>query len=149
MNLRCVTLLSGMLHYQSSIKDFSLLLVCTLVLFLTYAIKYLFLRFAGWLLKENQAADTYVFVVFLVNKMAGIMLLPVVAVMAFAPENVTVFVFWFALFTMALFLAYRSLLGYQTAMSVSSLSNFHFLLYVLAMEVAPLLILFRFLIDIF
>ncbi len=131
--------------YSSSFNDFTLILFCTSGLFFIYTVKYLFLRFAGWLLNVYQAADTYLFVVFLVNKMAGVMLLPVAALIAFAPVDITGFVIWGSLFILGIFLLYRSLLGYQTAQSVSHLSNFHFLLFILAMEAAPLLVLFRFL----
>lgn len=131
--------------FSSSLNNFTLILMCASGLFLIYTVKYLFLRFAGWLLNVYQAADTYLFVVFLVNKMAGVMLLPVVALIAFAPQDFTGFVIWGSLFILGLFLLYRSLLGYQTARSVSHLSNFHFLLFILAMEAAPLLVLFRFL----
>jgi hypothetical protein len=135
--------------YVYGLNDFMLLFTCTLVLLAIYAFKYLFLRFTGWLLGVNQAADTYIFVVFLINKMAGIMLLPAIAVIAFASVMMAEVIIGVSLATISVFILYRSLLGYQTAMTVSKLSNFHFLLYILAMEIAPLLVLFRVLLTTF
>ncbi|MFO0415549.1 MAG: DUF4271 domain-containing protein [Bacteroidota bacterium] len=126
-----------------------LLLVCTGLFLSIYLGKYLFLRLAGWLFNVNQAADTYVFIVFLVNKMAGIILLPFLIVIAFAPAIIAEAAIIISFIVLTVLIFYRSLLGYQTGTGISKLSNFHFFIYVMAMEISPLMILTRLLLNIF
>jgi hypothetical protein len=140
-----------MIHYHFSFhkSESVLLLMCTGGFLLIYLGKYLFLRFAGWLFNVGQAAETYLFVVFLFNKMAGIMLLPFLVIIAFAPLFVVESAIGISFLVLTVLLFYRSLLGYQTGSGISKLSNLHFFLYVLAMEIAPLMVLTRLLLNIF
>jgi len=140
-----------MIHYQFSFYESEpvLLLICTGVFLTVYLGKYIFLRFAGWLFNTDLAADTYVFIVFLVNKMAGIMLLPFLVVIAFAPAIVAETAIILSFIVLTVLFIYRSLLGYQTGSGISKLNNFHFFIYIMAMEIAPLMILTRLLLNIF
>jgi len=140
-----------LVHYEFSFykSEPVLLLICTGVFLAVYLGKYLFLRFAGWLFNTDQAADTYVFIVFLVNKMAGIILLPFLVVIAFAPAMVSETAIILSFIILTVLFVYRSLLGYQTGSGISKLNNFHFFIYVMAMEIAPLMILTRLLLNIF
>src|SRR6185312_13122444 len=49
-----------------------------------YFVKYCILKFMGWMSGMQQAADNYIFVIFLVNKITGIVLLPFVILLAFS-----------------------------------------------------------------
>ncbi|HEX6426241.1 MAG TPA: DUF4271 domain-containing protein, partial [Niastella sp.] len=61
-----------------------LLFYCCLVLTAIYLGKFIMLKMIGWMFNIRIAADTYIFIVFLVNKMMGIYLLPALLLMAFA-----------------------------------------------------------------
>jgi hypothetical protein len=140
-----------MMRYQFSFhkSESVLLLMCTGVFLVVYLGKYIFLRFAGWLFNVDQAADTYVFIVFLINKIAGIMLLPFLVIIAFAPAIVVESALGASFIVLTVLLVYRSLLGYQAGSGLTKLSNFHFFIYILAMEIAPLMMLTRLLLNIF
>ncbi len=110
---------------------------------LIYTGKWCMLRIVGWLFHEPQLADMYIFIVFLVNKVMGVVLLPLLVLMAFAPPAVGEVAQLIALIIIGLLALYRFLLGYQAVFSESRLSRFHFLLYVISMEMAPMLLLYR------
>jgi hypothetical protein len=79
-----VFVISGGIYFEfllirNGLTEFSfwwLLLYSTGILVTIYLGKYLFLLFAGWVFHEKEAARTYIFVVFLVNKIIGIILIP-------------------------------------------------------------------------
>ena len=48
----------------------------------TYFVKFLILKLAGWTFNLKNLTDSYIFIVFLVNKIIGIVLLPVVVMIA-------------------------------------------------------------------
>jgi hypothetical protein len=54
---------------------------------LVYLVKYLFLLFTGWVFNSQEATGSYVFVVFLVNKVMGVLLIPFLLIFAFAVRN--------------------------------------------------------------
>ncbi len=51
-----------------------LLFYCCLILTAIYIGKFILLKMIGWMFNIRSAADTYIFIVFLVNKMMGIYL---------------------------------------------------------------------------
>ena len=57
---------------------------CILLLIAVYLVKFIFLRFMGWIFGKQAEAETYTFIVFMINKIAGLVLLPLSIVMAFA-----------------------------------------------------------------
>ena len=108
-----------------------------------YLTKYSILRLTGWLFRAKEAANSYLFTVFTINKMTGIFLLPLVVVMAFAIPSVfaiTLLLSWIVLIALLL---YRLLLSFRVVRKEVQLSGFHFLLYVAGFEIAPLLIIYK------
>jgi hypothetical protein len=58
-----------------------------------YFVKFLVLKFMGWVFSISRATDIYIFIVFLVNKMLGIFLLPFLIVITFSgPQLREVFI---------------------------------------------------------
>ncbi len=52
-----------------------------------YLVKFVVLKFIGWVFSISRATDIYIFIVFLVNKMLGIFLLPFLILITFSgPE---------------------------------------------------------------
>ena len=51
---------------------------------LIYFIKYCTLKFTGWITGLGEAVDIYVFVIFLINKIIGIFLVPFIIILAFS-----------------------------------------------------------------
>ena len=60
-----------------------LLLYSALALTLIYAVKFITLKICGWLFRLSEATDAYIFIVFTTNKIIGIVLLPLIVLLAF------------------------------------------------------------------
>jgi len=108
-----------------------------------YLVKYSTLRLTGWLFRAREAANSYLFTVFTINKMTGIFLLPLVVVMAFAAAPVFTLALLLSWIVLISLLLYRLLLSFRVVRKQVHLSGFHFLLYVAGFEIAPLLIIYK------
>jgi hypothetical protein len=130
------------------LKEALIPLVVSLLLMILYFGKYLFLKFTGWLLGLRSATESYTFIVFLMNKVAGVAIVPFLFVIAFSkPQIESVAVTIALVVTSALYL-YRFLRAYQPVRSEVHFSRFHFLIYFVAVEVAPLLLIYKLLVQI-
>lgn len=118
-------------------------------LLVMYLVKWLGLRFAAWVFGQRVLGEDYTFLVFTVNKMMGLLLLPAVIGLAFAEGGLWE---WSLVLSWALIgglLLYRGYLTYRVVRRQAAMSPFHFLLYWLGFELAPLLVLYRFLLGFF
>jgi hypothetical protein len=107
------------IYFKASVKTEEWLLpfAATLSLLLLYAGKYLFLKASGWLMNINAATETYTFIVFLMNKVAGIVILPFIVIISFAPFYITRVVVTLSLALVAGLFLYRFLRAYQPVQS--------------------------------
>jgi len=124
-------------------------LYCCLGLTIIYFVKYVGLKICGWLFNMQQAADSYIFIVFIINKIIGISVLPFLALLSFTDGTmyvVSLVVSWCLIG--GLFL-YRFILGYATIRNEVRFNLFHFFLYLCAVEIAPLLLIYRLLLFFF
>ena len=122
---------------------------CCIGLSLIYFFKFIGLKLCGWLFNMRQAADSYIFIVFIINKVIGIFLLPVLALLAFSEGlvyQVTLAISWCGI---GLLFFYRFILGYGVIRNEVRFNLFHFFLYLCAFEVAPLLLIYRVLLFVF
>jgi hypothetical protein len=120
-----------------------LLFYCCLLITAIYMGKFIILKMVGWMFNIRMATDTYIFIVFLVNKMMGIYLLPALLLMAFAkPPFLTVLITLTYCFIVILFI-YRFIIAYRPVRNEIKLSRFHFFIYLCAFEIAPLLLIYK------
>ncbi len=136
-------------HYQPPrlINNQLLLPFCMLGIGALYFVKYCILKFMGWMSGMQQAADNYIFVIFLVNKITGIVLLPFVILLAFSIPLWTNFIVIFSLLLMGLFFLSRYAKIYGILEYRFPLKPFHFMIYVTAIEILPLLIVYKLVVD--
>ncbi|MDB5210613.1 MAG: hypothetical protein JWQ30_1440 [Sediminibacterium sp.] len=119
------------------------------VLLLVYLVKYLFLLFTGWVFNNKEAAGSYVFVVFLVNKVMGVLLIPFLLIFAFAgPELVQVSV-TLSIGLIVLLLGYRYWVSFVAIRSKLKVNALHFLLYLCAVELLPLALIYKIMMSYF
>lgn len=118
-------------------------LYCLAILTAIYLGKYMVLKTLGWMLRISKATDSYLFVVFMANKMAGIFLLPVLLMLAFPFKPIVSSVIALSLFVLALLLGYRFFVSYRLVRNEIKLNLFHFFLYLCAFEIAPLLLIYK------
>lgn len=108
-----------------------------------YVVKFIWLKLAGWLFNMQEAADNYIFIVFIINKIIGIFLLPILILMAFSNEDileVTLVISWIGL---AGLLIYRFILTFAAVRNQINVNLFHFFVYLCAFEIAPLLLIYK------
>jgi len=120
-----------------------LVLYVSTVLFIAYLVKFITLQFTGWLFKASDAAASYIFTVFTINKMVGIFLFPLLVLMAFSTEQVYIIAQALSWVVLAGLLTYRIGLSYRVVSKQIRVSAFHFLLYVAGFEIAPLVVLYK------
>ena len=118
-------------------------LYCLGLLVSIYTVKFLTLKTMGWILRISRATDVYLFIVFMVNKMAGIFLLPVLLLMAFPYYPILPAIIALSLFVLALLLGYRFFVSFRLVRNEIKLNLFHFFLYLCAFEIAPLLLIYK------
>jgi hypothetical protein len=133
------------MHYQMVpvTNQWALMGWCALLLAVIYIGKLILLKLAGWIFSMGRLANTYLFIVFLVNKMIGIFLLPVLVMLAFAGPvlfNVTMTLTFVVL---VIFLLYRFIIAYNPIRNEIKVSQLHFFLYLCAFEIAPLLLIYK------
>lgn len=132
-------------HFKlSPVSNFWLLfLYCCLGLSAAYFVKFIGLKISGWLFNVKEAADSYIFIVFVVNKMIGILLLPFLVLIAFALGNVYSIGLTISWCLVAGLLGYRFILTYAAVRNQVKVNPFHFFLYLCAFEIAPLLLVYK------
>jgi hypothetical protein len=124
-------------------------LYCAIGLTAIYFIKFIGLKIFGWVFNMQEAAESYIFIVFIVNKMIGILLLPFLILLAFSPGAVYSVSFTLSLVLIGGLLAYRFILTYAAIRNEVRVNPFHFFLYLCAFEIAPLLLIYRALLEFF
>lgn len=110
---------------------------------LVYIFKYLMLRFFGWIFNMRSATDTYLFVIFLINKIAGFILLPATVILSLGSENIKDIVTTITFVLLALFYLYRAIITFPIAKTNTGLNVFHFFVYICALELLPLVIIYK------
>ena len=124
-------------------------LYCVLSLCCIYLVKFIGLKISGWLFNIREATESYIFIVFIVNKIMGILLLPFLVFLAFTTENFYQAVLVLSWIGVGLLYCYRFFLTYGTVRNEIKLNPFHFILYLAAFELIPLLLIYKLLLIIF
>jgi hypothetical protein len=113
------------------------------ILIVLYLVKYMILRITGWIFNINRAVETYLFVVFMTNKIIGIFLLPFLVLISFAGQVITEISITISLVMIGIFYIYRFVSSYATLHKEIKISGLHFILYLCALEIAPLLLIYK------
>ena len=106
-----------------------------------YGGKFLLLKFFGWVFQMSEATNTYIFVVFSTNKILGVSLLPFTILLAFTYGDVNAASVTLSLFAVGLLFFYRYFLAFVSINHTIRIDFFHFLIYLAAFEVLPLLLI--------
>jgi len=115
---------------------------------LVYGTKYVVLRFCGWLFGNADLADAYIFILYLINKILGVLLVPFLVILAFCSAEIAQTFLYISIFFIILLVIYRYIRSYSLVKQYLSFSKLHFFLYLCAFEVAPVLILTKVLLNI-
>lgn len=136
-------------YYQvlGEINDWMLFIYCSAALAVIYLTKLLVLKLSGWIFNIRDTMDTYIFIVFLVNKLVGIFLLPLLLFMAFSDTTTVSFVVALSYMLLIILFSYRYIISYVTVRSEIKVSPFHFIVYLCAFEVIPIALIYKGLLE--
>jgi hypothetical protein len=134
---------AGMFSAQRSKGLAPSLLIAMLMgsMMLVYLGKYLVIRFSGWAFKVESITEHYIFNVFLINKILGIILLPFTIFLAFAAPEYAGPAVIVSFIVIAFLLMNRYTRSWQHLGSFFQYSKFHFFTYLCASELLPLAVL--------
>lgn len=125
----------------------SQVLICTGFLITFFLVKYVFLMAGGWVFSARELVENYSFLVFFVNKIAGLSLLPVVVILWLGSPEVHPVVVVISFITISFLYLYRYFLILPMVRNKSGVSSFHFFLYLCTFEILPILLLVKFLVN--
>jgi hypothetical protein len=110
---------------------------------LIYLIKFSTLKFTGWVTGLSEVTNTYVFVIFLINKIIGIFLVPFIVVLSFSDIAIVKIAILISLMSIGIFLLLRFFRSYGLLQNQLKISRFHFILYIIGIELLPLLLIYK------
>jgi hypothetical protein len=132
-------------HYGKNPADsvWELAVYCSAGIAAAYFVKFVGLRILGSIFGIGQAVTSYIFVVFIINKMVGILLLPFILFLAFTTGSLYEGALLLSYIMLGGMLIYRFILTFAAIRNQIKVNPFHFLLYIAAFEVAPLILVYR------
>ncbi|HZF99566.1 MAG TPA: DUF4271 domain-containing protein, partial [Chitinophagales bacterium] len=107
------------------------------------------LRTATWLLKSSKEIGLFNFTDLQLFRATGLLLFPVNAFLAYAPHQQRVYFLWFSMVVLVTFILFRALRGFEIGRTRLSANVFHFLVYICALEIAPVLVGIRLFLNTF
>jgi len=125
-----------------------LLVYCIAALAAIYGAKFIVMKFLGWILQSSEASDGYIFIVFTTNKILGIALLPFIIMLAFTNGTFSEVALILGVGILVGLFVYRYFLSYITIHRQIKINFLHFLIYLVAFEIAPLLLINKLLLTI-
>lgn len=108
-----------------------------------YSAKYLLLKFVGWMFHWQPITDEYIFIVFFLNKISIIFLLPIIVIAALSNMQLATIAFTVSWIVLSGLLIYRYILASGIIRKSLSINLFHFLLYLFAFEILPVFVLYK------
>ena len=124
-------------------NPFTVIIVCSLCMGAIYLLRFITLKFTGWVTGYKEVTNTYIFIIFLINKILGIVLLPFIVVMAFSvPVLIKVSALTAILFTVLMFLL-RFFRSYGLLQNQLKISHAHFIMYIVGIEIVPVLLIYK------
>lgn len=132
-------------HFQliQNDKNWILIFSSMALLGLIYLIKFSTLKFTGWVTGLTEVTNTYVFVIFLINKIIGIFLVPFIVILSFSDIAIVKIAILVSLMSIGIFLLLRFFRSYGLLQNQLKISKFHFILYIMGIELLPLLLIYK------
>jgi hypothetical protein len=128
-------------NYMTTSRPLYLIPVFMVLFMAVYLMKYVFLRFSGWLFGFQEATSGYVFTLYMVNKVLGVALLPFILILAFSTPAFAGVALDISLILIVMLFVYRYIRAYALVKNQIFFSRFHFFIYLCGFEIAPILII--------
>ena len=123
---------------KDTFNNLPFLLLCVGLSASIFLAKHLLLRILAWLFPVRDEVRRYNFLIIVFNCVLGLFLLPCNLLLAFTPDYQTLLVFWM-LGLVFVFYTYRAIRSTAIGGKFLAVSQFHFLLYLCTVEIAPVL----------
>jgi Domain of unknown function (DUF4271) len=120
------------------------MVLCMLIVGACYSVKYISLLLVGWLTDLKQEMKSYIFIVFLLNKVLGIFLLILLPFIIFGSSSLSSFAVLISIVAVVLSFLLRYARTFSQLKSKFSVNAALFLLLIICLEVMPLAIIFKF-----
>ena len=130
-------------------KPWLLFAICFFSIALIYCGKYFILKLTGWMFDQQMAADSYIFIVFLINKILSILLIPLMLVLAFGEPAFQQIAFTVSIILLGFLLIYRFILSFSGLRKELKIIWLHLFLYVCGFEIIPVLLIYKLLLHLF
>ncbi len=128
---------TGYLDKTCRLSPFLIFLIILTALLVYYPIKSLLTSFFAWVFGTGQANNAYTKNIFLFNNLAGILILPIVVYNTYQPADSGLYIAWGLL---VLINIAKILRGAYIGHTQAGFSVYYLILYLCAIELAPLLI---------
>jgi len=126
-----------------------LVMTATFILvFAFFILRYLLLKSIEVITTRGKELRLYIFYELQLNRVIGIFLFPLVILMEFSNPPVSLYAMYLSFVVIAALLIIRFIKGFNLGISYFGKHAIHFLLYICALEIAPILIVVRLLSDI-
>ena len=130
-------------HWVDYLDFWQILSYCSFGLGLLYLIKFFTIKFTGWITGFKEITNNYVFIVFLFNKVMGVFLLPFIVIIAFSIPVLVNSAVIISLLLIGILFLLRFLRSYSLLPNKLKLSGFHFVMYIIGVEIIPFLIVYN------
>lgn len=124
-------------------SGFSRFVFFLVIVSVAYAVKFLILKICGWLFEQEREMATYIFNIFLINNILGMALLPFICIFAYNETLAVSGLLIIPLVLIVIAFGWRIFRGIQIGLSISSFSPLYLFLYLCTLEIAPLMVLIR------
>lgn len=146
-------LTSSLFLYQVSIyfnwqnrfigEGFIRFLVFCLTIAFAYSIKMVILKGLGEVFKLDKPVATYIFNIFLINNILGIILIPIVVAIAYVVTLSSGIIIYTGIAIVIIAFIYRLVRAFLIWMTLPGVSLFYLIVYFCTLELAPLLIIIK------
>lgn len=138
-------LLSDHFHWQNSLKasGFGSFFMFTFVLAMFYSFKLLIVKTIGFLVEADRQASAYIFNQLLINNGMALMLLPLLLLLIYSPMAWKTGIIFFSILLTTICSMYLVIRGILIWLDMRNRSLYYLILYICALEIAPLLIIFK------
>ncbi|MEP7256324.1 MAG: DUF4271 domain-containing protein [Ferruginibacter sp.] len=134
-----------LIHYHVINEENKWLMILSSIalLGLIYLVKFCTLKFTGWVTGLTDITNIYAFVIFLINKIIGIFLVPFIVILSFSDVEIVKIAGIISLMSIGIFLLLRFFRSYGLLQNQLKISRFHFILYIAGIELLPLLLIYK------
>ena len=135
-----IYLFAGYLKVNLPIMDFKLIGFLILSITIIYSIKYLVIKFIGFVFSSDLIASEYISNIWLFNKLLGISLFPIIITLPYINSSMKMPLAYIGLATILIFFIFRVIRSFQIVFQIK-LSIIYWILYLCTLEILPVFVL--------